>query len=60
MGPQKNSTKTQQSGHTPRSEPEVEVGRNSAKDGAPKRLSRCGIIQKESELDPASDVHRLC
>jgi len=36
----------QQSGHAPKSEPEVKNGRSSAKDGMPERL-RCGTIQKE-------------
>jgi len=31
MGAQRNSAKTQQSGHTPRSGPEVKIGRSSAK-----------------------------
>jgi len=35
-----------ESGHTPRSGPEVKIGRSSAKDGAPERL-RCETIQKE-------------
>jgi len=42
----RNSTDTQQSGHAPRSGPEVKNGR-SAKDGAPERL-RCGTIQEEA------------
>jgi len=42
----RNSAKTQQWGHIPRSEPEIKDGRSSAKDGAQERL-RCGIIQKE-------------
>jgi len=46
MGSWRNSTETQQSGHAPRSGPEVENGRSSAKDGAAERL-RCGTIQKE-------------
>jgi len=41
----RNSTETQQSGHTPRSEPEVKNGRSGAKDGAPESL-RCGTIQE--------------
>jgi len=41
----RNSTETQQSGHAPRSGPEVKNGRSSAKDGAPERL-RYGTIQK--------------
>jgi len=41
-----NSAETQQSGHAPRSGPEVKNGRSRAKDGAPERL-RCGTIQKE-------------
>jgi len=46
MGPWRNSTKTQRSGHAPRSGPEVKNGRSSAKNGAPERL-RCGTIQEE-------------
>jgi len=46
MGAWKNSTETQQSGHSPRSGPEVKNGRNGAKDGAPERLG-CGIIHEE-------------
>jgi len=45
MGAWRNSTETQQSGHAPRSRPEVKNG-SSAKDGAPERL-RCGTIQEE-------------
>jgi len=45
-GEWKNSTETQQSGHTPRSGPEVNIGRSSAKDGVPERL-RCETIQEE-------------
>jgi len=44
--PRNGGAETQQSGHTPRSEPEVKNGRSSAKNGAPERL-RCGTIQKE-------------
>jgi len=47
MGAWRNSTETQQSGHAPRSGPEVRNGRSSAKDGAPERL-RCGRIQEVS------------
>jgi len=46
MGAHRNSLEAQQSGHAPRSRPEIKDGRNSAKDGAPKRL-RCGTILKE-------------
>jgi len=45
MGAWRNSTETRQSGHAPRSEPEVKNG-SSDKDGAPERLG-CGTIQKE-------------
>jgi len=41
MGVWRNFTETKQSGHTPRSGPEVKNGRSSVKDGAPERL-RCG------------------
>jgi len=41
-----NSTETQQSGHTPRSGPEVKNGSSSAKDDTPERF-RYGTIQKE-------------
>jgi len=37
---------TQQSGHAPRSRPEVKNGRSGAEDGAPERL-RCGTVKKE-------------
>jgi len=37
---------TQQSGHAPRSGPEVKNDRSSAKDDAPERL-RCQAIQEE-------------
>jgi len=46
MGGGKNSTEAQQSGHAPRSGPEVKNGRRSAKDGVPERLG-CGTIQEE-------------
>jgi len=49
MGAWRNSTETQQSGHAPRSGPEVKNGRSSAKDGAPKRLG-CGTIQEVSQF----------
>jgi len=45
MGVWRNSTKTQQSGHAPRSGPEVKNG-SSAKDGAPERLG-CGTVMEE-------------
>jgi len=38
MGAWRNSTETQQSDHSPWSEPEVKNGRSNAKDGAPERL----------------------
>jgi len=56
-GQGRNSTKTQQSGHTPTSGPEGKIEEANAKDGAPERL-RCGTIQKEAEIDPADDVRR--
>jgi len=37
MGAWRNSTETQQSGHVPRSGPEVKNGRSGAKDGASER-----------------------
>jgi len=42
----RNSTENQQSGHAPRSGPEVNNGRHNAKDGMPERL-RCGTVQEE-------------
>jgi len=42
----RNSTETQQSGHAPRSGPDVKNGRSSAEDGAPERL-RCGTVKEE-------------
>jgi len=45
MGVWRNSPETHQSGHAPRSGPEVKNG-SSAKDGASERL-RCGTIQEE-------------
>jgi len=44
MGVWRNSTETQQSGHAPRSGPEVKNESSSAKDGAPERLG-CRTIQ---------------
>jgi len=41
MGAWRNSTETQQSGHAPRSGPEVKSGRSGAEDGAPEKLG-CG------------------
>jgi len=46
MGAWRNSMETQQSGHAPRSGPEVKNGRISAKDGESERLS-CRTIQEE-------------
>jgi len=37
---------TQQSDHAPRTGPEVNNGRSSAKDGAPERLG-CGTVKEE-------------
>jgi len=45
MGAWRNSTEIQQSGHVPRSGPEVKNG-SSAKDGVPERFG-CGTIQEE-------------
>jgi len=42
----RNSTETQQSGHSPRPGPEVKNGRSGAKDGAPERLG-CGTVKEE-------------
>jgi len=38
IGARRNSTKAQQSGHAPRSGPEVKTGRSNAKDSALERL----------------------
>jgi len=46
MRARRNSVETQQSGHTPRSGPEVKNGRRSAKDGAPERFG-CGTVKEE-------------
>jgi len=43
-----NSTEIQQSGHAPRSGPEVKNG-SSAKDGAPERLG-CGTAKEVSQI----------
>jgi len=43
----RNSTETQQSGHAPRSGPEVKNGRSGAEDGAPERLG-CGTVKEEA------------
>jgi len=42
----RNSTETQQSGHAPRSVPDVKNGRSGAEDGAPERLG-CGAVKEE-------------
>jgi len=49
MGAWSNSTETQQLGHAPRSKPEVKNGRNSAENGAPKRLG-CGTVKEVSQI----------
>jgi len=46
VGAWRNFTETQQSGHAPRSGPEVKIG-SSAKDGTLERL-RCRTIQEEA------------
>jgi len=46
MGAWRNSTETQQFGHSPRSGPEVRNGRSSAKGGAPEKL-KYGTVQEE-------------
>jgi len=58
MGAWRNSTKTQQSGHAPRSGPEVKYGRSSAEDGPSERLL-CGttLILVVYVYEP--DVHDL-
>jgi len=45
MGTWRNSTETQQSGHAPRSGPEVKNG-SGAEDGTPERFG-CGIVKEE-------------
>jgi len=42
----RNSTETQQSGHAPRSGPEVKNRRIGAEDGAPERFG-CGTVKEE-------------
>jgi len=46
MGAWRNFMETQQSGHAPRSGPEVKNGRSDAEDGAPERLG-CGAVKEE-------------
>jgi len=46
MGAWRNSTETQQLGHTPKSGPEVKNGRSGAEDGAPDGLG-CGTVKEE-------------
>jgi len=58
MGVRRNSAETQQSGHAPRSGPEIEAGRSSAKDDAPDVQIRDNT--EGGELDPAADVRRHC
>jgi len=48
---------TQQSGHAPRSGPEVKNGKSSAEDGAPEAQIR---DNPEGELDPAEGVRKRC
>jgi len=58
MGVRRSSTEAQQSDHAPRSGPEINNRRNSAKNGTPERL-RCRTIQKEVSY-VADDVHMRC
>jgi len=44
---QRNSAETQQSGHAPRSVPEIKDGRSSVKDSMPERLG-CWAMQKKA------------
>jgi len=46
----RNSTETQQSGHTTRFGPEVKDGRSGAEDGAPERLRRRAIQEEVSQI----------
>jgi len=55
MGAWRNSTETQQSGHAPRSGPEVKSGRSGAEDGASDADSQGG-----GESDPAEGIRRHC
>jgi len=50
MEASRNSMETQQSGHTPRSGPEVKNGRSCAKDGAPERLRCKTILEQVSQI----------
>jgi len=52
------STETQQSGHTPRSRPEVKNARSGAKYGAPRGSDADNL--EGGDLDPADDVRRCC
>jgi len=58
IGVRRNSAETQQSGHAPRSGPEVKNGRSSAKDGALERHMRDN--PEGGELDLADDVRMHC
>jgi len=46
LGALRNSMEIQQSGHSPRSRPEIKNGRSSAEDGASERLG-CGTVKEE-------------
>jgi len=50
MGAWRNSTETQQSGHTPRSGPEIKNRRSSAEDGAPERLGYKTVKEDVSQI----------
>jgi len=56
MGTRRNSAETQQSGHTPRSGPEVKNGRSSARDGAEK--AHMLDNPKRGELNSADNVRK--
>jgi len=50
MGVWRNSTGTQQSGHAPRSEPEVKNGRSGAEDGEPEKLGYVTVKEEVNQI----------
>jgi len=60
MGAWRNFTKTQQSGHAPRSGPEVKNGRSGVKDGAPERLGYRTVKEEASQILQRVSVGAAC
>jgi len=50
MGACRNSTETQQSGHAPRSGPEIKIRRSGAEDGVPERLGYRTVKEEVSQI----------